>query len=206
MAHRSFCTEKFFTEKLLHRGVFTQRGLYTKQLLDTENFTQRSLHREVLARRKFVTLQHRSCTSVLNVWPSRCAKRVASEILKSKFKHSFLRFHLHFVRKGCIWFFNIQFYTSFSTFPFDVVTSQFCTSFCPFIFIVWERVASDLSKKKIQQLREIATPHRKVFAFHQFVRPTRTIPAEGHVSMDEVWPPLPPKANKKLRTWEVGVL
>ena len=192
MAHRSFCTEKFFTEKLLHRGVFTQRGLYTKQLLDTENFTQRSLHREVLARRKFVTLQHRSCTSVLNVWPSRCAKRVASEILKSKFKHSFLRFHLHFVRKGCIWFFNIQFYTSFSTFPFDVVTSQFCTSFCPFIFIVWERVASDLSKKKNYNscaklrrhtgkcshftslcVRHAPFPQRVTFRWTRFGRPCR---------------------------------
>ena len=71
------------TTAILHKEVFTQRSLYTGELLRTAAiYTEKSLHRgalETLLHRgallqsSFVTLQNLNSTSVLDVWPSFCA-------------------------------------------------------------------------------------------------------------------------------------
>ena len=55
---RSFCTQtprSLYTQKLLHKEVFTQRAFYTQTRLHTEAFTQRSLHTEELLHTKAFT-------------------------------------------------------------------------------------------------------------------------------------------------------
>ena len=55
---RSFCTQtsrSFFTQKFLHEEIFTQRGFYTQTRLHTEAFTQRSLYTEELLHTKAFT-------------------------------------------------------------------------------------------------------------------------------------------------------
>ena len=64
---RNLYRESFYTRKLSHTEVFTQRSLYTEKLLHTSVFTHRnfytekSLHREAFTCRTFYTqkLSHR---------------------------------------------------------------------------------------------------------------------------------------------------
>ena len=53
---RSFCTQtsrSLYTQKLLHKEVFTQRAFYTQTRLHTEAFTQRSLHKGIYTQQAF---------------------------------------------------------------------------------------------------------------------------------------------------------
>ena len=52
---RSFCAQtsrSLYTQKLLHKEVFTQKAFYTQTRLHTEAFTQRSLHTKELLHTK----------------------------------------------------------------------------------------------------------------------------------------------------------
>ena len=55
---RSFCAQtsrSLYTQKLLHKEVFTQKAFYTQTRLHTEAFTQRSLHTKELLHTKAFT-------------------------------------------------------------------------------------------------------------------------------------------------------
>ena len=153
---RSFYTQKLlhgevFTQRSLYahtQGSFTHRSFYPQKLLHTEAFIQTSFctkkpwHREVFTQGSFYTQR--------SVYTENPCHRGPLWRCKTAFYWQFLPFDFHFVRNGCIWDFKIaifhQFltfdlhfvrdgcasevcYTSFSTFPFDVVKLQFYTRF-----------------------------------------------------------------------------
>ena len=93
------------TQKLLHTEVFTQRSFYTQTCLDTEVFRHRS----------FYTQKHteKPCHRPA-LW--RC--KIATIL------PNFLPVDLHFVRKGCISDFKIEFWHQFLTFNHSTFISR----------------------------------------------------------------------------------
>ena len=138
--HRSFDTEKPYTENLLHTEgfthtsfsteAFTQRSFYAQELLHTDAFTHRSLYTRRLLRTAFA---QRSLYTDAFPQKNRFHRAAFTRFKKSQFNLSFWRSAIiscervasgvgksqiltldnHFAWKAFAWPCKIQFYTSF---------------------------------------------------------------------------------------------
>ena len=170
--HRGFCTEKLLNrEKPLHRGFYTQRLLHREAFPQSSSYTlesYRSLWRSAIISCKRLRLALESfgrSTIILR-------KRVALQ-LKNR----------NFAQTGCAW--RFKFVTSFLIFASDAKKSQFA------VFTVWPSCHASELHLNFENMNHLrcdphfvrqgsAGPHQTWFC-HTFGRPTRTIPAEGHL-------------------------
>ena len=205
---RSFYTKEFLhADAFTHRKRFTQllHGFYTEKLLHrTEkvciwdfNFANFApvidVRPSFRARGFHLKFPTQNFTSVFDVRPSfrakglhlifwHCKQFLDISACKIAILHQLLPFDLHFVGIRCIWSFKNEILHKFLT--FDCAKGR-CR---PHKIRISANVRASYTHDPCRGL----PPPRK-FAFHQaFVRPTRTISAEGHVSMGATGLPLPP--------------